>query len=200
MNKLFVVIILLIVIFTISCSNKNPTNEELFNELVKTINNIETYSADVNISIESNKGKEKYSAKHIFSKPKKYRIKYLDEKQEIYFDGKSLYLIYPNIDKTKIVLERKEIDQYSTLFIGYFLEIIQTSEKIEMKSDKDFLIIDLELPGNSTKRRNQRIWFSKENFKPHKMIITDTKGMENVEVKYDNLNYNVKLTEDMLFE
>lgn len=200
MNKIFVVIIILITLVTISCKDKNPTNEELFNELQKTINDIDSYSSDVSITVNGNKKPEKYSAKHFFLKPNKYKIQYMDEKQDIYFDGKKTYFIYSDIDKTKIIQDKKEIEQQTSLFLGYFLGRIQNSEEIQIENENDYLIIKINLPGNNISRNDQKIWFSKEDFKPVKMIITNIDGENTIEVKYSNLNYNIKLTEKMLFE
>ncbi|MGO3167830.1 LolA family protein [Senegalia sp. (in: firmicutes)] len=199
MKKIFVVIVL-ISLLTIACKDKNPTDEELFNELQKTINNIENYSCDVSMIIHGNKKPEKYLAKYFFLKPNKYKVQYMDGKQDIYFDGKKTFFIYPNIDKIKIIQNKKETKEDTSFFLGYFLERIQTSEEMQITSEDDYLIIKMNLPGNNTSRKEQKIWFSKENFKPLKMTIIDSEGKETIEIKYTNLNYDIKLTEKNLFE
>ncbi|MBS4534817.1 outer membrane lipoprotein carrier protein LolA [Clostridium sp. D2Q-14] len=203
MKKNFVGLIFLLLIIVTSCQVKKPTNEELFNELQKTINEIDNYMCKAEITIIGNKSPAEYSATHLFSKPNKYRIEYDDGKQIITYDGNKTYLIYPDIDKSSVIRNNKKTEEDKSFFIGYFIQLILTNEEMQLENEKqkgkDYFVISLEMPGNNIYRAKQRLWIDKKNFKPYKMVILDKDEKERVIVYYKEFKYNVNVSEQKLF-
>lgn len=204
MKKMFVGLIIFLLIIVTSCEGKKPTNEELFNELQKTINDIENYSCKAEITIIGNKGTSEYLATHLFSKPNKYRIEYHDGKQTISYDGNKTYFIYPNIDKSSVIRDSKKVEKDRNLFIGYFMELIVTTEEIQLENKKsgerDYFVISLDIPGNNIYRAKEKVWIDKENFQPYKMVVLDKDQSERVIVYYKEFEYNIDISEKILFD
>jgi len=203
LNRLFVGLMVLGVIILSSCNYEEPTNEEFFNELQKTMNDIDSYSCEAEITVIGNKSPAEYSVTHSFLKPNKYKIQYHDGKQTISFDGKRTYFIYPKVDKSVMIKDSKEIEEDKNLFLGYFLEILLTSEKFELdnekEGEKDYLVISVDLPGSNIYRTKGKMWFDKKDFKPYKMVILNNQGEEKVNVYYKEFKYNIELSEKTLF-
>lgn len=203
MKKLFVGLIFLGTMLIVSCNFEEPTDEELFNELQKTLNNMNSYSCSADIIITGNKSPAEYSANHLFLKPNKYRIEYEDAKQIISYDGNKTYIVYPDVDKSIIIKDSKEHEKDRNLFIGYFIQLLFTSEDLQLESDKDgdkdYLVISVDLPGNNIYRNSQKLWINKNNLKPYKMIVLNKDGEETVKVYYKDFKYNIKISEETLF-
>lgn len=197
MKKIFVGFILMGVIIITSCSFEEPTNEEIFYELQKTINDMESYSCKANITITGNKSPSRYIANHLYKKPYSYKVNYFNKKQSISYDGNRIYLSYPKVDTSIIIRDSKKLEEDKNLFIGYFIKLITTNEDIMLEKDiidnNEYLVISLELPGNNIYRAKEKLWIDKKTFKPYKLRVLDIDGKEQVNVLYKDFKYNIEL-------
>lgn len=201
MKKILVGLMLITAMLLTAC--KEPTNEEIFYQMQKSLNNMASYTCTAHITITGNKKPEYHVAKHVFKKPNKYIIEILEPEgtkgKITIFDGDQAWLYHPQIDQTNIIRNFKDsLDE--TMFIGYFLRIFLTTEKSQIKSESidgnEYLVLTAQIPGNNRYRAKEKLWISKKNFIPYQLMIYDKDGKETVRVKYTDFKYDEKINDD----
>ncbi|RKD30069.1 LolA family protein [Thermohalobacter berrensis] len=197
MKHLYLIIIILSLIFITGC--KEPTNEEIFYEVQKTYNVLETYSCTATVKI---KGEDIriYKAKHKFKRPNKYVIEIIEPEESkghiTICNGKQVWFYHPKIEKSILIRDLKASPK-ENMFIGYFLKNLFTNEYISLESEKigdsEYLIITTEMPGNSKYGKFEKLWVNKKNFNPFKLVILNENKEITTEVIYTDYKSNIKL-------
>lgn len=197
--KLFFLVVILF--FTSSCSK--PTEENVFYEVQKYFNKIETYRCIVDVTVTGNKDTETYKAKHIFKKPNKYVIEILEPLENkgniTLYDGKQAWLYNKQVDESFII---KDLEQSldKSLFVGYFLRSISTNERISMYfeeiEDKKYLVLEADIPGNNKHRSMEKLWIDSANYQPYKLVIYKDNGEIFTKVDYSEFKANVKIYDE----
>lgn len=197
---LFIVVIL---VFTCGCSKPTEKEEDVFYEVQKFFNNMETYRCIADVTVKGNKDTETYKSKHVFKKPDKYVVEILEPSENegniVVYDGKQAWLYNKQIDESFIIKDLEQgIDK--TLFVGYFLKNILSNENLDMSFDeikgKKYLVLETEIPGNNKYRYKEKLWIDRSNYYPYKLNILSKDGEVTVEVIYTEFKANVKLTDE----
>jgi outer membrane lipoprotein-sorting protein len=190
-----------IVILLVSC--KEPTDEELFYEVQKTFNRMDSYSTMADIIIYGNKSKKNYKIKHLFKKPNRYVLEIIEPMESkgciTIYDGNQTWLYHPNINQA-VLIKNTNSPIEEKMFIGYFLEILFTSEEISISSEildsSNYLTIAARIPGNNRYRYREKLWINKKDFSPYKLVIYDKENKVTVEVYYTNFTYNANVKDE----
>lgn len=202
MKYLLVGLLILTIIFSLT-GCKESTNEEVYYDIQKSFNNLESYQCIANITIKNNDYISSYKAKHTYKKPDKYRIEILNPQESngltTVYNGNNAWLYHPKINQSILIKDLKDgFDK--NMFIGYFLKLSLTGEYTEINSDvidnRDYLVISVEIPGNNMYRKSEQIWISKDKFTPYKLVIYNQKHQPTIEVMYSDFQYNAKLDND----
>jgi len=201
MKKILVGFMLIATMALTAC--QEPTNEEIFYEMQKSLNNMDAYTCIANITITGNKKPESHVAKHIFKNPNKYILEILEPEETkgkiTIFDGDQAWLYHPQIDQTNIIRNFKDsLDE--TMFIGYFLRIFLTTEKSLINSEvidgNDYLVLTAQIPGNNRYRSKEKLWINKKTFIPYQLMVYDKDGKETVRVTYTDFEYDEKVKDE----
>lgn len=200
MKKVLVGLLLAVLLLMTHCSK--PTNEEFFHEAQKKLNNIDSYSCKVKVEIVGNISTQKYEMKQMFKVPDKYIIEVIEPEEsrgfKTIFNGKKTCIYHPNIDQFFLLDDGKYENE--DLFIGFFLQTLNTSEHAILGEDiineEEYLTIEVEIPGNNIYRRYKKLWVSKENFQPKKLVIYDNDKEKSCEVLYYDFKYDINLSDD----
>ncbi len=203
MRKIIVGFMILSFLFIISC--EKPTNEEVFYEMQKELNEMEGYECVTNIKIRSNKGFSSYKAKHIFKNPNKYLIEYLEPRESrgyiTLYNGEQAWLYNPHVQHSVMLKYDKNNDVNKNMFIGYFLRNFYTSETSILQSeaigDDEYLVLVTEIRGNNKYRAKEKLWINKKNSIPRKLLVLDSDNNINVEIVYEKFKYNADLNEEI---
>lgn len=177
------------------------TNEDLFYDVQKKLNKMDSYSCEVEITSMGNKEPQEYVIRQWFKKPNKYKLKILSPqnlKGKITIsDGKKAWIYHPAIRQVW-QMQGFSYSQEKNMFLGYFLKNCLNSENATIESKKVegqvFLIIETEIPGGHIYYNKERLWINAEDMKPKLLEVFDTKGDVRIKVKYNKFEYNTKFT------
>lgn len=201
MKYRLLIFLALILTFTYGCSK--PSEKDAFYEAQKFFNNMETYRCIADVRVRGNKDFESYKLKHVFKKPDKYVIEILEPLENkgniALYDGKQAWLYNKEIDESFIIKDfEQSLDK--SLFVGFFLRSILTSENIGMSFEntdgEKHLVLEVEIPGNNKYRSKERLWVNTKNYYPYKLTVLDKDGEISVEVIYSEFKANVKINDD----
>lgn len=201
MRYLKVGFLLFILSLLISC--KEPTDEEVFYEIQKSFNQMDSYSCISNITVYGNKSSKTYKEKHIFKRPNKYIIEVIEPEESkgclTVYNGQQAWLYHPGIDQSIVIKDFKESPE-ENMFLGYFLKNIVTTEDVKIKSETidndEFLVVTIQLPGNNKYRYMEELWINKRNFIPYKLVVYDNKGNIQVEAIYSQFKEDYQIDEE----
>ena len=198
---LLVILSVIIALYLSGCREK--TKEEEFNDIQKTLNSISTYTCKADITVKGNKSSKSFKAKHMFKNPNKYIAEIIEPKEnegnKTVYNGKQAYLYNKQINQHTI-LKDFEVSGEEMLFIGYFLKNLNTTEEVTIRNDKidekDYLTIEVDIPGNNKHRKYERLWVDKQTHVPYKLVVFDDKNNEVVNVIYKDVEYNVDIQDE----
>jgi len=201
MKKYLVGFFALLIFLVPAC--EKPTDEEMFYEIQKSLNNIDSYRCIADITIVGNKGDTYYKAKHIFKKPNKYIIEIIQPEEKngyiTIYDGRQAWLYHPGIEESFLIKDY-QISLEKEMFVGYFLRNLITSESINIESESidndNYLVLSSEIPGNNRYRNFEKLWINKKSFLPYRLLILDRDGNIAIDIKYTEFNYDIKIEED----
>lgn len=195
---------ILLLTFITGCAPK--TEQDLFYEVQKKLNKMESYSCQIEITSIGNKSPQKYIMKQWFKKPNKYKLEVMSPenlKGKITIsNGKKAWIYHPSIEQIW------EMDNFSNseeenMFLGYFLENCLKSEEVNTYiknfENEKYLVMDTDIPGNHVYFHRQQIWINVNNMKPYLLEVFDNKGDKRIEVKYNEFKYNPEF-EDVFFQ
>lgn len=198
---LFIVSFIITMISLTGC--KEITKEEEFNNIQKSLNNINTYECEAKITIVGNKSSKDYKVYHKFKKPNKYIVEIIEPKDnkgnKTMYNGKQVYLYNNSIDQYEI-LKSYNISEEKMLFIGYFLRNLNMVEEVDIDEekieDKDYITIKIDIPGNNKYRVYEKLWVDKKTHMPYKLTIFNESDKETVNVIYKDIKYNIDIQDD----
>lgn len=203
MKYFLLLFLIIILIFTYGCSSPIEKEEDVFYEAQKYFNKMETYRCIADVRVKGNKDTESYKSKHVFKKPDKYVIEFLEPSENqgniVLFDGKQAWLYNKQINESFIL---KDFEQKAdrNLFVGHFLKNVLTNEEVKMNFDeidgKKYLVLETEIPGNNKYRNKEKIWIDRDNYQPHKLNVLDINGEVSIEVTYTEFKANVKVNDE----
>lgn len=201
-NKLSIPI-LIIVLLLAGCSEK--TDEEIFYDAQKKIVSIETYICTADITIYGNKSPQEYTVKQWFKAPDKCRIEIqgpdsIKGKTTIY-NGKRAWISNPQIGQ-EWLMEKFSTSMEQKMFLGYFINNFLNTENptIKRKSikDKDYIIMETEIPGNHPYFNKEKLWFDVKKYYPYRLKVFDVEDNPRIDVKFLNFSYNESI-DDKVF-
>ncbi len=193
-------LIVVSILFFTGC--REPTNEEVYYEVQKHFNNMDSYECVAEIILHTQDLESTYKSRHVYKMPDKYIIEILDPPDSkgctTIYNGSNAWFYHPQINQSMLINNFNN-SREENMFIGYFYKISLTGESAKLSSEtinnQDYLIIAVEIPGNNHYRKSEKIWIHKKNLLPHKLLIFDDKGKVTVEVLYSSFQYNIELGE-----
>lgn len=179
---------------------KEPTNEEIYYEVQKNFNSMDSYECVADIVLYTQDLVSTYKSRHVYKMPDKYIIEVLDPPDSkgctTIYNGNNAWFYHPQINQSMLIKNFNNSMEENT-FIGYFYKTSLTGESAKLGSDtiddQDYLTILVEIPGNNNYRKSEKIWIHKKNLIPYKLSIFDNKGNITVEVEYSSFEYNISL-------
>ena len=189
------VTILFIVLLLTGCSEK--TDEELLYDAQKKIVSLNTYICTAEITVYGNKSPQKYTAKQWFAAPDKYRIEIenpenLKGKVTIY-NGKRAWICHPRIGQ-EWLMEDFLASVEQKMFLGYFINNFVNTENVKLNKeiidDKEYILLQTEIPGNHPYFNKERLWFDIKKYYPYRLQVLDVDDNVRIDVQYLNFRYN----------
>lgn len=184
--------ITMIFVFTVGCTNKEYTADELYEDFKDQISKVSSYTCIAKVEAIGNKENTTYIFKHTYKKPDYYKLEVKSPKnlkgKTIEYKNNKIIINNPKINDT---VEFKNINNDSRyLFIGDFINNYRNDENTKLELTENELKIEVKIPGNN-KYFNKQILYVNNNTKtPDKMEIVDNKENPRFIVTYEDFKYN----------
>ena len=184
--------ITMIFVFTVGCTNKEYTADELYEDFKDQISKVSSYTCIAKVEAIGNKENTTYIFKHTYKKPDYYKLEVKSPKnlkgKTIEYKNNKIIINNPNINDT---FEFKNINNYARyLFIWDFINNYRKDENTKLELTENELKIEVKIPGNN-KYFNKQILYVNNNTKtPDKMEIVDNEENPRFIVTYEGFKYN----------
>ena len=178
--------ITMIFVFTVGCTNKEYTADELYEDFKDQISKVSSYTCIAKVEAIGNKENTTYIFKHTYKKPDYYKLEVVEPKnlkgKTMEYKGDKVIISNPDI-KDKIELPNME-DNRQYAFIGDFIKNYLQNEEVNIKLSNNSLILETTIPGNNKYFNKQILYVNKDTKNPEKMEILNDEGKPSFTVKY----------------
>ena len=193
MKKIFLVVLMVLMSFFVSCRGQIKTPKENVDTFIK---NLKSYEASAEVvftkqkKISTMKMQQRYDMKGyyelVFTEPeslKDYKVTY---------DGEKIYEYHPGTDK-KVQAESNPAKNQVLFgtFVHNYLHVDHTG--IIVKEEENTVSITLPIQGNYKYMAKETVWFDKKDSVPLKMAIYDQEGNVTIEITFTTFKYNVEI-------
>lgn len=189
------------------CGNPPKTEDEatLYEKIQNTLKNLETYEAVASVTYISNNNYHDYRVKQHSKASGEYRVEVLEPENVAgnvtIFDGKVICQ-YNNNVSGKIAVGTTESSERSEIFLTSFIKNYYADEEVSMavsnmEDDDDITILEAKLPGDNQYLSTEKLLLVNDTLKPKELIIYDDKGKERIVVVFHEIEYNVKLNDNL---
>ena len=184
--------ITMIFVFTVGCTNKEYTADELYEDFKDQISKVSSYTCIAKVEAIGNKENTTYIFKHTYKKPDYYKLEVKSPKnlkgKTIEYKNNKIIINNPKINDT---VEFKNINNDARyLFIGDFINNYRNDENTKLELTENELKIEVKIPGNNKYFNKQALYVNNKTKTPDKMEIVDNKENPRFIVTYEDFKYN----------
>ncbi len=184
--------ITMIFVFTVGCTNKEYTADELYEDFKDQISKVSSYTCIAKVEAIGNKENTTYIFKHTYKKPDYYKLEVKSPKnlkgKTIEYKNNKIIINNPKINDT---VEFKNINNDSRyLFIGDFINNYRNDENTKLELTENELKIEVKIPGNNKYFNKQILYVNNKTKTPDKMEIVDNEENPRFIVTYEGFKYN----------
>ena len=184
--------ITMIFVFTVGCTNKEYTADELYEDFKDQISKVSSYTCIAKVEAIGNKENTTYIFKHTYKKPDYYKLEVKSPKnlkgKTIEYKNNKIIINNPKINDT---VEFKNINNDARyLFIGDFINNYRNDENTKLELTENELKIEVKIPGNNKYFNKQILYVNNKTKTPYKMEIVDNKENPRFIVTYEDFKYN----------
>ena len=185
-------LITMIFVFTVGCTNKEYTADELYEDFKDQISKVSSYTCIAKVEAIGNKENTTYIFKHTYKKPDYYKLEVKSPKnlkgKTIEYKNNKIIINNPNINDT---VEFKNINNDARyLFIGDFINNYRKDENTKLELTENELKIEVKIPGNNKYFNKQILYVNNKTKTPDKMEIVDNEENPRFIVTYEGFKYN----------
>lgn len=184
--------ITMIFVFTVGCTNKEYTADELYEDFKDQISKVSSYTCIAKVEAIGNKENTTYIFKHTYKKPDYYKLEVKSPKnlkgKTIEYKNNKIIINNPKINDT---VEFKNINNDARyLFIGDFINNYRKDENTKLELTENELKIEVKIPGNNKYFNKQILYVNNKTKTPDKMEIVDNEENPRFIVTYEGFKYN----------
>jgi outer membrane lipoprotein-sorting protein len=195
-------ILLMLILFLLLSSCKK--DDDIYN-VNKKISNMLSYSANVELVINGNKGASEYKVKQYYCEPNKLRIETIEpgflKGKIMAYNGTKWKIYHPLISSTIQIEKLKDDDEL--IYLGIIQKKMIAGEGVDYnytsKNGIEYVTIRCNIPGGNEYRRSAVLYMTRKEYYPEFMEILDDRSDIKITVRYYDFEYNCKL-EDSLFQ
>ena len=181
----------MIFIFSVGCTNKEYTKEEVYEDFINQSSKISSYTCTAKVKAIGNKESTTYIFKHTYKKPDYYKLEVKSPQnlkgKTIEYKEDKIIINNPKI-KDKVELENTN-DDMRYLFIGEFISNYKKDKNPKLQLTESQLKIEVEIPGDNKYFNKQILYVNNKNKAPEKMEIIDYEEKPRFIVTYENFQY-----------
>jgi hypothetical protein len=201
------IIILIIIIFLFKNNYKkiksgNNISNKSIDEIKEYILSIESYNANANIEVTSNKTKNIYIVEQKYIKEGNlYKQKVLEPENlsglEFTYDGKDLSIKNSKLTLNKIYTDYKFIGS-NELSLVKFIEDYSQNQDSKIYEENGKIIMEVEVKQNNIYTQNKKLYIDKENDKIDKLEIKDITQKTTIYILYNKIEINRLTKEEII--
>ena len=201
------ILILIIIIFLFKNNYKkiksgNNISNKSIDEIKEYILSIESYNANANIEVTSNKTKNIYKVEQKYIKEGKlYKQKVLEPENllglEFTYDGKDLSIKNSKLTLNKIYTDYKFIGS-NELSLVKFIEDYSQNQDSKIYEENGKIIMEVEVKQNNIYTQNKKLYIDKENDKIDKLEIKDITQKTTIYILYNKIEINRLTKEEII--
>ena len=208
MKRITLIISVIAVLIFSGCEAE--MEENAIERIQKSLVNLETYSCTAYIVQKSNKGESNYEVTQQAKRSGEYRITVTSPEKVAgtitIFNGRSTFQYNPKVDgslKIDIPHSQARNEILLTSFIKNYLTgkestvQVMASEDAGFEKGEKFTVPEAKIPGTNPHMTTERLMIDNETFLPVKLVIYDENDNEKIVVTYKEIEYNVKLGEEL---
>lgn len=210
MRKIITIAIIIIVIIAIifiktnynSLKFGNNTSNKSTDKIVEYILDIQSYKANEDIKIESNKNVNKYKTNEQYVKENNISKTEILEPENVKgvtftFDGSNLTIQNTKLNLSNIFENYKYIGENSISLIGFINDYKESTES-KMTETDDEIILETKLKNGTKYYAYKKLYISKQTAKPTKLEIRDITQKTIIYILYNEIEINNLQKEDVL--
>ena len=182
--------------------NGNNISNKSIDEIKECILNIESYTANAKIEINSNKNKNTYIVEQKYVKTTNlYNQKILEPEHlqgiEFTYDGTNLTIKNSRLNLTKIYTDYKFIGS-NELSITKFIEDYKQNQETKIYEENKKVIMEVEVKTNNIYTQNKKLYISRETGTIEKMEIEDITQKTTIYILYNKIEINTLNNEEKI--
>lgn len=195
---IIIIIIIVAIIFTknnykkLGFGNTNIGNSK--EEISQNILNINSYSAKIEVTVNSNKNENKYILDQEYTAPNIAKQVVLEpsniEGLTITNDGSNLSINNTRLNLTKIYENYNYITE-NNLFLNTFVKDYKESEQSKIEEKNNEIIMKTNIKNNNKYLVNKILYIDKKSGKPTKMKIEDINQKLKVYIVYNEIELKI---------
>lgn len=178
----------------------NNTSIKTLNDVEDYILNISSYSAQIEVTVNSNKNSNKYIINQQYSSENVFKQEILEPSNIkgiiIKYDGKNLEIVNSQINLTSLYENYTYIAD-NVLWLNSFIEDYRNTDNKKIKEENDEYIIELKSPKNKY-NVYKTLYINKNNGLPSKMLISDENGKGKISIIYKEIKINTTNSDEIL--
>lgn len=193
-----IIIFIVFIIIFIKINNKkikfgNNESNKSVNQIKEYIFNINSYSAEMEVTVNSNKNTNKYILKQNYninnaSEQTVVKPENIEGVTIIYKDG-NLEIKNSNLNLSKIYTNYPYLSD-NLLWLNSFVESCKNdSENLEIYEENDFVVMELKLVNNKY-FKNKKLYLEKGTGTPKKMVVQDNNKKDAIYILYKEIKIN----------
>lgn len=187
---IFFVIFLIFNYKKIFCGN-NISKNRIDKKVEKVIQNIQNYSADIEVEIKSNKTKNKYIIHQEVND--NYSMQEVLDGEfikglKLEYDGENLKISNVSLKLEKSYQNHIKVLNNSLFLNTFFAELDNEENEKNIYEENEEIILDVKLNNSmNTYIKNKTLYVNKESLLPTRLIVKDDVQNEIISIKYNNI-------------
>lgn len=201
------VIVIMIVIFFIkinykSLKNGNNMSNKSAEEITQYILDINSYEAEAEVLIETNKNNNKYKIKEKYSKKNNVFKREILEPENIkgtsfIYDGENLKIENSNLNLNKIYNKYPYIGENNITLIDFINDYKESDETNIIESEEE-IVLELKIKNGNKYVAYKKLFINKEEGKIDKLEIQDITQKTLIYILYNEIKINNLQKDDIL--
>lgn len=210
MKKIITILIIIVVIIVLifikfnykKLKHGNNISSKSAEEIAEYILDINSYEAQEEVTVESNKSTNKYIVKEKCSKDNNLYKKEVLEPENLNgmcftYDGTNLKIENSRINISKIYENYPYIGEENTTIFD-FINTYKESQETKIEETNDEIVLTAKVKNGNKYMAYKKLYISKENGNPTKMEIQNISQKEVIYILYNEIKINNLQKEDVL--
>ncbi len=201
-KKLSLIFLTLMISLSVcGCSGFTDRDMDIYEKIHKTYSKLESYTADLDLTVFSNKTENRYFVSQKTQDPDKFYVRVTDEK------GTFSVTTITNGSTTKISADGSEYamtvpceDYLNLLFVNTFLRAYFASEETSLSVDKSLAknnktLMEVAIENEELNLSKVSLSFDNKTLAPDTVTVYNREGKVTAKGKYENFKFNDKINE-----